>query len=70
MNIIKYTISGDYIELCQLLKVTGLCGSGGQAKQAISELLVKVDNKIEIRKKCKVSRGQKVTYDNQTVLVE
>ena len=70
MNIIKYSISGDYIELCQLLKVTGLCSSGGEAKQVISELLVKVDGKIEVRKKCKITRGQKVTYNNQTVIVE
>ncbi len=55
-------ISTDYIELHQLLKIAGPCVSGGQAKYLISEGLVFVDGKIELRKKCKIRPGQEVVF--------
>lgn len=59
----------DYIELCSLLKLTGLCDSGGVAKLLISDGLVKVDGKTELRKRCKIRSGQIVELDEQQITV-
>ena len=59
----------DYIELNNLLKITGLCESGGQAKQLISEGQVHVDGAVETRKRCKVRAGQSVEFAGQTIEV-
>jgi ribosome-associated protein len=59
----------DYIELNNLLKITGLCESGGVAKNRIAEGQVKVDNKIELRKRCKVRTGQIIEFNEQKVQV-
>lgn len=48
----------EFIELHNLLKVTGLCASGGMAKAVIAEGLVKVDGNVELRKRCKIRAGQ------------
>lgn len=59
----------DYIELCNLLKITGLVESGGRAKTLISDGQVKVDNKVEYRKRCKLRSGQQVEFEGQLVKV-
>jgi ribosome-associated protein len=67
---LKFKIQGDYIELVKLLKVTGLCDTGGMAKIVIIEELVTVDGKVETRKRCKIRPGQVVGFDGQEVTVE
>jgi len=57
----------DFIELNNLLKVTGLCESGGRAKSVIAEGQVKVDGKIERRKRCKIRSGQRVEFNDSIV---
>ena len=59
----------DYIELHNLLKVTGLCQSGGIAKLLIADGLVRVDSLIELRKRCKVHTGQVVEFNDQKIVV-
>jgi ribosome-associated protein len=59
----------EYIELNNLLKITGLCESGGRAKVLISEGLVKVDNQVELRKRCKIRKGQLVEFNGEQVQV-
>ena len=67
----KFLLSGkEYIPLCDLLKVLGLCEHGGHAKQVISDGLVKVDNQVELRKRCKIKTGQIIEFDNQKVEVK
>jgi len=64
----KFNLNGrDFIELNNLLKVTGLCESGGRAKVLIAEGCVKVDGKVELRKRCKIRSGQVVEMDGQQV---
>lgn len=65
-----FTLKSDYIELVKLLKVTGLCGTGGEAKLVTSDGLVQVDGKTELRKKCKIRKGQVVSFQEQSVRVE
>ena len=59
----------EFIELHNLLKVTGLCHSGAMAKHVIAEGRVKVDNKIELRKRCKIRKGQQVQFDGQNITI-
>ncbi len=59
----------DYIELHSLLKVTGLCESGGVAKLLVSDGLVKVDGEVELRKRCKIRTGQMVELNDQQIVV-
>lgn len=50
----------EFIELNNLLKIKGLCDTGGMAKAVVAEGKVKVDGKIELRKRCKIRTGQVV----------
>ena len=61
--------SHEFIELHNLLKITGLCHSGAMAKHIIADGLVKVDGKVELRKRCKIRHGQKVYFNGQDILV-
>jgi len=67
---IEFELAGhDYIELHSLLKVTGLCESGGVAKLLIADGLVQVDGAVETRKRCKIRTGQVVDFNGQQVTV-
>jgi len=70
MEEIHFTLATDFIELFKLLKAVGLCESGGAAKYAVSQSEVKVDGQIEIRKACKVRKGQRVEFGGQVIFVE
>jgi len=61
--------SGEFIELNNLLKVTGLCDSGGMAKMVIADGAVLVDNEVETRKRCKIRVGQVVEFNGESVSV-
>lgn len=60
----------EYIELCDLLKATGLCDNGAHAKHEIANNQVQVDGVIETRKRCKIRPKQIVLYKDETILVE
>jgi ribosome-associated protein len=66
----KFKLNDEYIELIKLLKVTGLCGSGGMAKVVTSEGRVKVDGVEELRKRCKIRKGQTVEFQGSFIEVE
>ncbi|AMV71766.1 S4 domain-containing protein [Desulfuromonas sp. DDH964] len=58
-----------WIELHNLLKVTGLCASGGEAKARIAAGEARVDGAVELRKRCKILAGQVVEFAGARVLV-
>ncbi|TCW33634.1 RNA-binding S4 domain-containing protein [Gulbenkiania mobilis] len=58
-----YTLTTDYIALCDLLKTCGISETGGQAKHTIAEGRVQVDGQTELRKTCKIRAGQVVSGD-------
>ncbi len=60
-------VRGDYIQLDQLLKTTGLCHSGGFAHAEIDAGKVSVDGLVETRKRAKLRPGQRVVYGDQSV---
>ncbi|SCK17880.1 RNA-binding S4 domain-containing protein [Vogesella sp. LIG4] len=65
----SYTLQGDYIPLCDLLKTCGVCDTGGQAKHFIAEGNVLVDGQVELRKTNKIRAGQRVSGDGFEISV-
>jgi len=59
----------EFIELHNLLKITGMCNSGGQAKRLIADEMVAVDGKIETRKRCKIRAGQCIEFNGESLSV-
>ena len=57
---IKFTLEGDFIQLIQLLKVTDLVASGGEAQMVVMDGLVKYNGTVDYRKRLKVKKGDKV----------
>jgi ribosome-associated protein len=60
----------EFIELNSLLKVMGLCDSGGRAKAAIAEGRVTVDGTVELRKRCKIRKGQIIEYEGHKITIK
>lgn len=52
----------EYIELYALLKLAGLCNSGGQAKALIAEGEILRNGAIETRKTAKIHGGEMIEY--------
>ena len=67
--VVKFVLENEYIELVKLLKATGVCESGGMAKVAIIDGLVRVDGAVELRKGRKIRQGQKVEFEGSTIEV-
>lgn len=66
---IAFELDRDYVELNQLLKLTGLCDSGGQGKQIVASGAVYVDGAQELRKTCKIHAGQVVRLEDVEIRV-
>ena len=60
MQTIEFSLVGEYVELCNLLKLTGVAGSGGQGKHLVASGEVRVDGQPESRKTAKIRAGQVV----------
>jgi ribosome-associated protein len=69
MTHIDFELDRDYVELNQLLKLTGLCDSGGQGKQIVASGAVYVDGRQELRKTCKIHAGQVVRLEDVEIRV-
>jgi ribosome-associated protein len=69
MQTIEFELEGTYVELNMLLKLTGLCDSGGAGKAIVATGAVSVDRQIELRKTCKIHAGQVVTIDDVEIHV-
>lgn len=59
-SIISFALDREFIELNQLLKLTGVCDSGGAGKQLVASGNVQVDGITELRKTAKIRAGQTV----------
>ncbi len=65
----KFKIEGEYIELIQLLKATGIAGTGGHAKFIVDEGEVLRNGSVETRKRAKLIIGDLIEIgDNQIEL--
>lgn len=69
MQSLEFSLNGDYVELNQLLKLAGVCDSGGAGKAIVASGEVAVDGRQELRKTCKVRAGQIVTLGDIRIRV-
>lgn len=69
-QISEFSLEGrPYIALNNLLKITGLCSSGGAAKTLVGNGRVTVNGRVELRKRCKILPGQVVEFEGQSITV-
>lgn len=69
MEQLEFVLDREFVELNQLLKLSGLCDSGGAGKMLVADGAVKVDGKLESRKTAKIRAGQVVRIGNVQVRV-
>ncbi len=69
MQQIDFHLDRDFVELNQLLKLVGLCDSGGAGKAIVASGAVRVDGVTELRKTCKIHAGQSVTLGDVQIRV-
>lgn len=65
----EFMLNGEFVELNQLLKLVGVCDSGGAGKMLVASGAVSVDGQVELRKTCKVRAGQVVTLGDIRISV-
>lgn len=66
---LQFVLEGEFVELNQLLKLVGLCDSGGIGKQIVASGAVAVDGLQELRKTAKIRSGQIVTVEDIRITV-
>lgn len=64
-----FTLEAEYIEVNQLLKLAGVCDSGGAGKALVAAGRVTVDGQPESRKTAKIRAGQTVVCDDLQIVV-
>jgi ribosome-associated protein len=69
MQNLTFDLAGEFVELNQLLKLSGLCDSGGAGKNMVASGVVKVDGKQELRKTAKIRAGQVVLVGDVRISV-
>ena len=65
----QFAVRGDFIQLDQLLKATGLAATGGEAHAAVEAGHVRVDGRPELRKRAKLRPGQRVRVGGEEIVL-
>ena len=65
-----FSITTEYIKLDSLLKAVNVVGSGGEAKLAIADGLVRVNGEVELRRGRKLYPGDRIAVEGYQFLVE
>lgn len=66
---LDFALRGEFVELCNLLKLTGVTDSGGQGKALVASGGVRVDGVVETRKTAKIRAGQMVQCGEVSIRV-
>jgi ribosome-associated protein len=69
MQQLRFQLNREFVQLNQLLKLTGFADSGGAGKALVAAGGVSVDGSPEFRKTCKIRVGQVVTLGNVEITV-
>ncbi len=63
----EFKINGEYIELIQLLKATGIAQTGGHAKMIVEDELVFRNGELETRKRAKLRAGDLIEIEDDRI---
>ena len=66
----KIRIDSEFIRLQDLLKLSGLCATGGMAKIVIQNGEVTLNGEVCTMRGKKLRSGDRISYDNTTIEVE
>lgn len=69
MEQIEFPLTGEYIELIQLLKATTVAQTGGHAKMLVMDELVFRNGEVETRKRAKIRKGDRIAVDEAVEIV-
>src|SRR3546814_13794928 len=69
MNQLDFQLARDFIELNQLLKLVGVCDSGGAGKALVASGPVRVDGEVALRKPCTIRAGHRVACGHARIAV-
>lgn len=70
MDTVEIELRGEYIALCDLLKLAGVVTSGGEGKARVNAGGVLVDGQPESRRTAKIRAGQVVECDDVRVVLK
>ena len=60
----------DFIQLIQLLKASNVVESGGLAQILVMEGEVRRNGEVELRKRAKIKRGEKIEIRDSLIIIE
>lgn len=66
---IPFRLQRQHVELNPLLKLVGLCDSGGAGKHLVATGAVRVDGEVELRRTRKISAGSVVEAGGRRIRV-
>jgi ribosome-associated protein len=69
MQKLTFELNSEFVEVNQLLKLSGLVDSGGAGKNLVASGVVSVDGKKELRKTAKIRAGQTVSLGDVRISV-
>jgi ribosome-associated protein len=69
MQKLTFELNSEFVEVNQLLKLSGLVDSGGAGKNLVASGAVSVDGKQELRKTAKIRAGQTVSVGDVRISV-
>lgn len=70
MKVEKIAIDSEFIRLQDLLKLSGMCATGGMAKIVIQNGEVLVNGEVCTMRGKKLRTGDRAQYDNTVIEVE
>ncbi len=65
----EFTLRDEFIKLGQLLKATGVVDSGVEAKDMITDGLVRVNGEVDLRRGRKIYPGDEVEVGSEIIKV-
>lgn len=69
MTRIDFELDREFVALNDLLRLAGLCDSGGMGKAIVASGEVTVDGQVELRKTAKIRAGQVVRWGDAEIRV-
>jgi ribosome-associated protein len=66
----EFKLRGEFVQLCDLLKLAGVADSGGHGKTLVAGGQVRVDGVTEHRKTAKIRAGQTVECGDMRIRVK